>query len=125
MLVDYYNQYATPQSPGGQRSENMDGILSEMEKNQSQIQMQNFEIEQLQDRVSQFLRLPSGGEEQKHQTLPPISGGLNKSESQPVFANDYYQTTSSGMSHHLKRDEGQYPGRLADSNLGSQSKYKI
>lgn len=96
MLVDYYNQYTQSQTVSkDEQGENLDGILGEMEKNQNQIQMQNFEIQQLQERVSHFLRQPSGNnlnEEQKQfETLPPIistGGGLNKSESQPVLGTE-------------------------------------
>ena len=40
MLVDYYNQYATNQTVSGKQEkggENLDGILNEMERNQTQI----------------------------------------------------------------------------------------
>ncbi len=49
MLIDYYNNYTSPQNNKNEsmQGENMDGILSDMEKNQNQISMQNFEIQQL------------------------------------------------------------------------------
>ena len=42
----------------------LEGIIGEMEKNQTQIQLQNYEISQLQERVQQFLRQPSGNQSQ-------------------------------------------------------------
>jgi len=48
MLMDYYNQYASTSNAGpnevSQGGENMDGILNDMQRNQNQIVMQNFEI---------------------------------------------------------------------------------